>query len=148
MSLNIPEILNHLHINDINEAFSTGSIWGSSADAQVKAIVSPVDGKIVNLFPTKHAIGILSDSGREILIHVGIDTVNLKGQGFETLVSEDARVEKGQPLLKVDLDYVKEHAKSTITPIVFTNLAAGEKIVIERQGHVELKQEGIIKITK
>jgi len=111
-------------------------------------VVSPVDGKIVNLFPTKHAIGILSDNGREILIHVGIDTVNLKGEGFETLVSENARVVKGQPLLKVDLDYIKEHAKSTITPIVFTNLAAGEKIVIEKQGNVELKQEGIIKITK
>ena len=111
-------------------------------------VVSPVDGKIVNLFPTKHAIGILSDGGREILIHVGIDTVNLKGQGFETLVSENDRVVKGQPLLKVDLDYIKEHATSTITPIVFTNLAEGEKIVIEKQGLVDVKQEGIIKITK
>ncbi|MDR6120562.1 glucose-specific phosphotransferase system IIBC component [Bacillus sp. SLBN-46] len=111
-------------------------------------VASPVDGKIVNLFPTKHAIGILSDGGREILIHVGIDTVNLKGQGFETLVSENDRVVKGQPLLKVDLDYIKEHATSTITPIVFTNLAEGEKIVIEKQGLVDVKQEGIIKITK
>jgi glucose PTS system EIICBA or EIICB component len=111
-------------------------------------IVSPVNGKIVNLFPTKHAIGILSDTGREILIHVGIDTVNLKGQGFETLVSENDIVEQGQPLLKVDLDYIKEHATSTITPIVFTNLAEGEKVVIEKQGQVDLKQEGIIKITK
>jgi PTS system D-glucosamine-specific IIC component len=111
-------------------------------------VVSPVDGKIVNLFPTKHAIGILSDNGREILIHVGIDTVNLKGQGFETLVSENERIEKGQPLLKVDLDYIKEHAASTITPIVFTNLAEGEKVVIEKSGLVDLKQEGIIKITK
>ncbi|MEH7254690.1 glucose-specific PTS transporter subunit IIBC [Neobacillus niacini] len=111
-------------------------------------VVSPVNGKIVNLFPTKHAIGILSDTGREILIHVGIDTVNLKGQGFETLVSENDLVRQGQPLLKVDLDYIKEHATSTITPIVFTNLAEGEKIVIEKEGQVDLKQEGIIKITK
>jgi glucose-specific phosphotransferase system IIBC component len=111
-------------------------------------IVSPVNGKIVNLFPTKHAIGILSDTGREILIHVGIDTVNLKGQGFETLVSENDIIEQGQPLLKVDLNYIKEHATSTITPIVFTNLAEGEKVVINTQGQVELKQEGIIKITK
>jgi glucose PTS system EIICBA or EIICB component len=111
-------------------------------------VVSPVDGKIVNLFPTKHALGILSDNGLEILIHVGIDTVNLKGQGFETLVSENERIEKGQPLLKVDLDYIKEHAASTITPIVFTNLAEGEKVVIEKSGLVDLKQEGIIKITK
>jgi PTS system D-glucosamine-specific IIC component len=111
-------------------------------------VVSPVNGKIVNLFPTKHAIGILSDGGREILIHVGIDTVNLKGQGFETLVSENDHVELGQPLLKIDLDYIKEHATSTITPIVFTNLAEGEKVVIEKQGLVDLTQEGIVKITK
>ncbi|MEH7076277.1 glucose-specific PTS transporter subunit IIBC [Neobacillus drentensis] len=111
-------------------------------------IVSPVNGKIVNLFPTKHAIGILSDTGREILIHVGIDTVNLKGQGFETLVSENDIIEEGQPLLKVDLNYIKEHATSTITPIVFTNLAEGEKVVITKQGQVELRQAGIIKITK
>jgi PTS system D-glucosamine-specific IIC component len=111
-------------------------------------IVSPVSGKIVNLFPTKHAIGILSDTGREILIHVGIDTVNLKGQGFETLVSENDIVDQGQPLLKVDLDYIKEHATSTITPVVFTNLAEGEKVVIEKPGQVNLKQTGIIKITK
>ncbi|WP_284036807.1 glucose-specific PTS transporter subunit IIBC [Neobacillus sp. 114] len=111
-------------------------------------VVSPVDGKIVNLFPTKHALGILSDNGREILVHVGIDTVNLKGEGFETLVSENDRVTKGQPLLKFDISYIKEHAKSTITPIVFTNLTEGEKVVIEKQGLVDIKQEGIIKITK
>ncbi|EKN62687.1 PTS system, glucose-specific enzyme II, A component [Neobacillus bataviensis LMG 21833] len=111
-------------------------------------VVSPVDGKIVNLFPTKHAIGILSDSGREILIHIGIDTVNLKGKCFEILVSENDRVEKGQPLLTVDFDYVKANATSTITPIVFTNLAEGERVVIEKQGLVDLKQEGVIKITK
>jgi glucose PTS system EIICBA or EIICB component len=111
-------------------------------------VVSPVDGKIVNLFPTKHAIGILSDSGREILIHFGIDTVNLKGEGFEALVSENDRVQKGQPLLKVDLEHVKNNAKSTITPIVFTNLSEGEKIVINNSGNVDLKEENIISISK
>ncbi|ULT57383.1 glucose-specific PTS transporter subunit IIBC [Neobacillus drentensis] len=111
-------------------------------------VVSPVNGKIVNLFPTKHAIGILSDTGREILIHVGIDTVNLKGQGFETLVTENEIIEQGQPLLKFDINYIKEHATSTITPIVFTNLAEGEKVVLEKSGQVNIKQEGIVKITK
>jgi glucose PTS system EIICBA or EIICB component len=111
-------------------------------------VVSPVDGKIANLFPTKHAIGIMSDNGREILIHVGIDTVNLIGQGFETLVSENDQIKKGQPLLKVDLDYIKKHATSTITPIVFTNLKEGERVTIIKSGLVDEKQEGIIKITK
>nr|WP_295973417.1 glucose-specific PTS transporter subunit IIBC [uncultured Bacillus sp.] len=111
-------------------------------------VVSPVNGKIINLFPTKHAIGILSDSGREILIHVGIDTVNLKGQGFETLVSENDYIEKGQPLLKVDLDFIKQHSPSIITPIVFTNLTPEESVVLNKSGGVSLKEENIIFITK
>jgi glucose-specific phosphotransferase system IIBC component len=111
-------------------------------------VVSPVNGKIVNLFPTKHAIGILSDGGREILIHVGIDTVKLNGEGFEALVNQDDHVEVGQPLLKVDLDLVKSKAPSVITPIIFTNLQEGEQVVIEKQGKVDLKEENIISIQK
>ncbi|MBB2481886.1 PTS transporter subunit EIIC [Bacillus sp. APMAM] len=109
-------------------------------------ITSPVDGKIVIVFPTKHAIGLMSDAGREILIHVGIDTVNLKGEGFEILVSEGERVEAGQQLMKVDLDFLKERVPSIITPIVFTNLKEGETVVIEKEGLVELKEANIISI--
>ncbi|MCE4051904.1 MULTISPECIES: glucose-specific PTS transporter subunit IIBC [Bacillaceae] len=111
-------------------------------------VVSPVDGKIVNLFPTKHAIGIMADSGREILIHFGIDTVKLKGEGFETLVGENDEVKKGQPLLKVDLDFIKENATSTTTPIIFTNLAEGESVQINKPGDVDLNEEDIISIVK
>lgn len=111
-------------------------------------VVSPVNGTIINFFPTKHALGILSDSGREILIHFGIDTVKLDGQGFEALVSQDDRVEIGQPLLKVDLEYIKEHAASSITPIVFTNLFEGESVEINKLGEVALKEENIITIEK
>ncbi|TYR79844.1 PTS glucose transporter subunit IICBA [Priestia megaterium] len=111
-------------------------------------VVAPVDGKIVNLFPTKHALGIESTTGREILIHVGIDTVNLKGEGFEALVAQGDEVKKGQPLLQVDLEFVKENAPSTITPIIFTNLQADEKINILKQGQVSQKEENIINISK
>lgn len=111
-------------------------------------VVSPVAGTIVTLFPTKHALGIQSDSGREILIHVGIDTVKLAGEGFEALVAQGDRVEKGQPLLKVDIDYIQEHATSIITPIIFTNLFEGESVVLNKSGHVELKEENIVTIEK
>lgn len=111
-------------------------------------IASPVEGKIVNVFPTKHAIGIQSDSGHEILIHVGIDTVKLGGQGFDGKVSEGQVITKGQILLEVDLDYVKANAPSTITPIVFTNLKEGESIKIEKQGNVKLGEEDIIRIER
>lgn len=137
-------------ITEVPDAVFSGKMMGDGF-AIVPAegiVVSPVDGKIVNLFPTKHAIGLLSDSRREILIHFGIDTVNLKGEGFEALVSENDRVQKGQPLLKVDLEHIKNNAKSTITPIVFTNLAEGEKIVINKTGNVDLNEENIIFISK
>ena len=111
-------------------------------------VVSPVDGTIVTFFPTKHALGILADSGREILIHVGIDTVKLEGKGFEALVAQGDRVKKGQPLLKFDVDYIKEHATSIITPIIFTNLFEGESVVINKSGNVELKEENIVTIEK
>lgn len=85
-------------------------------------VLSPVKGTVHNTFPTKHALGLVSEDGLEILIHVGLDTVNLKGQGFEMLVTEGDLVDVGTPLLKVDLPYIEANAKSSITPIVFTNL--------------------------
>lgn len=85
-------------------------------------VLSPVKGNVHNTFPTKHALGLVSEAGLEVLIHVGLDTVNLKGQGFEMLVSEGDLVDIGTPLLKVDLPYIEANAKSSITPIVFTNL--------------------------
>lgn len=111
-------------------------------------VVSPVSGKVVNVFPTKHAIGIQSTGGREVLIHVGLDTVNLKGEGFETFINEGDTVKAGQPLLQADLDYIEKNATSTITPIGFTNLAEDEKIALEKQGEVARSEEGIVKISK
>nr|WP_243385407.1 glucose-specific PTS transporter subunit IIBC [Bacillus kexueae] len=109
-------------------------------------VVSPVDGKIVNVFPTKHAIGIQSTSGHEILIHIGIDTVNLKGEGFNVLVSEGQEVKKGDKLVEVDLDYIAKNATSTITPIVFTNLNEGEAVTIVEKGNITAGQSNIIKL--
>ena len=108
-------------------------------------VVSPVAGKIVNLFPTKHAIGIETADGREVLVHVGIDTVNLKGKGFESLVEQGDTVEQGQALLNVDLRIVSEEATSIITPIIFTNLAAGEAVEI-KDGSVRVGEKGRVEI--
>lgn len=84
-------------------------------------VYAPISGTIVNVFPTKHAIGIKSDSGIELLLHVGIDTVKMKGEGFESFIEEGQRIERGEQLLAVDLDLVAEKAKSTITVLVITN---------------------------
>ncbi len=109
-------------------------------------VLAPVAGKIVQVFPTKHAIGIETLDGTEILIHFGIDTVNLKGEGFETFVKQDDHVTQGQKLLDVNLDYVKENAPSIITPIIFTNLKENEMVRIEKEGSVERGDKGLISI--
>lgn len=111
-------------------------------------VVSPVDGNVINVFPTKHAIGLQSEGNREILIHVGLDTVHLEGKGFEILIEQGENVKAGQPLLKADLDYIEQNAKSIITPIVFTNLQEGENLTIQKQGNVETNEKGIIQIEK
>ncbi|TDQ37453.1 PTS sugar transporter subunit IIA [Aureibacillus halotolerans] len=84
-------------------------------------VVSPVDGEILQLFPTKHAIGIQSVSGIEYLIHIGLETVALEGEGFEAHVKQGDKVSAGDLLITVDLDIVAQKANSTITPIVITN---------------------------
>lgn len=93
-------------------------------------VVSPVKGKIVTLFPTKHAIGLETDDGVEVLIHVGIDTVKLEGAGFEALCQEGDQVKVGTPLLQVDLELIESKGKPTITPVIFTNLKAEQRLTI------------------
>lgn len=87
-------------------------------DGEVRA---PVDGEIVQLFPTKHAIGIRSQLGVEVLVHIGLETVGLDGQGFEAHVQQGEYVKKGDLLITIDLKYIRKHAESTISPIVITN---------------------------
>ncbi|MDI4707194.1 PTS glucose transporter subunit IIA, partial [Pseudoalteromonas shioyasakiensis] len=84
-------------------------------------IVSPVNGKVVQIPDSRHAIGLKTDNGTEVLIHVGLETVALGGKGFTLNVSEGDKVRVGQPLLNVDLSYISENASSVITPVVITN---------------------------
>ena len=84
-------------------------------------IVAPFDGTVKTIFPTKHAIGLESDTGIEVLIHIGIDTVKLNGEGFESFVDVNEPVTQGQPLMKINLAYLKEHAPSVVTPVIITN---------------------------
>lgn len=100
-------------------------------------IHAPVEGTVVLVSDTKHAIGLRSDDGTEILIHIGLETVALKGEGFTVLVAAGDRVSMGQALIEVDWDYIREHAKSIITPIVITNSA-------ERNVQLEITKEGIM----
>jgi glucose PTS system EIICBA or EIICB component len=110
-------------------------------------VVSPVDGVVIHLFPTKHAIALRSQLGREILLHVGIDTVHLQGKGFTALVQEGESVSRGQKLLEVDLDLLRAKVPSLVTPVVFTNLQAGESVQLLKQ-EVEQGESGLILVRK
>ncbi|HDP5858908.1 TPA: PTS transporter subunit IIABC [Staphylococcus aureus] len=81
---------------------------------------APFNGKVQMIFPTKHAIGLVSDSGLELLTHIGLDTVKLNGEGFTLHVEEGQEVKQGDLLINFDLDYIRNHAKSDITPIIVT----------------------------
>ena len=80
--------------------------------------VAPVSGVVSKIFSTNHAFSIRTDMGVEVLVHIGLDTVALEGQGFERLVEEGAKVSVGQPIINADLDFILSQGKATITPVV------------------------------
>lgn len=99
-------------------------------------VLSPINGTVVMLFDTYHAIGLKSDEGIEILIHVGMDTVELKGKGFAPCVKTGDRVSIGDCLIEVDLAFVQETGYSIITPMVITNTNEYTTIEPMTVGHV------------
>tara|TARA_Y100000588_G_C13921851_1_gene781859 strand:+ start:72 stop:542 length:471 start_codon:yes stop_codon:yes gene_type:complete len=83
-------------------------------------VKAPCSGKVAQIFPTNHAFGIISEEGVEVLVHIGIDTVELKGQGFSRVVEPGTQVQAGDVIVKVDLEVLKANEKSTVTPVVIT----------------------------
>ena len=105
-----------------DEAFSAGILGqGAAILPEDDTIYAPADGTIANMFSTGHAIGMLTDSGAEVLIHVGMDTVQLNGKGFEPLVQSGDTVKKGQALLKFDRNLIEAAGYSLVTPVIITN---------------------------
>lgn len=131
-----------------DEAFSSGMMGpGFGIHPKDGTVHAPFDGQVVMIFPTKHAIGLKSDTGVEILIHVGLDTVNLNGEGFETLVTDGQVIQCGDPLLIVDLETIKDKVPSIITPVVFTNLV-GQEVTLNKSGFQRAGSTNIISINK
>lgn len=108
---------------------------------------APVDGEVTTLFPTGHAIGITSPEGMEVLIHIGIDTVQLNGEGFKVAVEEGQTVRKGDLLVECDLDLIREKGYSVITPILVTNSDDYSEIEMMKTG-TSKAGEIILKVKK
>lgn len=101
---------------------------GIAIELENELVISPVNGKITSIFPTKHAIVIGKEDGVDIIVHIGIDTVNLDGEGYELFVKEGDEVVVGSHLVKVDIELLKSKGYSTITPILIANKESIKKI--------------------
>jgi PTS system glucose-specific IIA component len=112
-----------LNLEDVPDPVFSQKMMGDgmAIEPSVGILVSPVEGEIIQLFHTKHAIGIKSQTGMEILLHIGLETVAMNGEGFEAFVKEGDKVKPGDKLITFDLNLIKEKAASTITPIIITN---------------------------
>ena len=120
------------------DAFAGGMMGEGAAVTPTDPIVrAPEDGTIAFVFDTKHAIGFTTDSGIEMLIHVGIDTVKLGGQGFEVMVQNGQHVKKGDPMMKLDLDFLTSHAPSIVSPVLCTDLEDNQSVRLLKTGDVK-----------
>lgn len=106
-----------------------------------KNVYAPVDGKITQLFHSHHALGITTENGLELLLHLGLETVNLNGEGFTVFVEENQNISAGDKLFEVDWQLIEEKAESTITPIIITNMELVEKIEVLKDGITSVGDE-------
>ncbi|MGS2779634.1 beta-glucoside-specific PTS transporter subunit IIABC [Robertmurraya sp. GLU-23] len=118
-------------------AFSSGALGkGIAIEPTEGKLLSPVSGTITAIFPTKHAVGITTDDGAEILIHIGMDTVQLQGKFFSTHIDQGARVEKGQLLIAFDIEEIKKAGYSLTTPVVITNTDKYNDFIATSKQHI------------
>lgn len=125
-----------------DEAFSSKMMGDGAAVTPLEPMVcAPEDGEVSFVFDTKHAVGFQTDSGISLLIHVGIDTVKLNGQGFESFVENGQKVKKGEPLLKLDLEYLRENAPSLASPVICSEMEENFRIRLLKNGEVKAGEE-------
>ena len=125
-----------------DEVFSSGAMGDGVAIEPSEGILhAPAAGKVVMTFSTGHAIGMKTNDGAEILMHIGMDTVNLQGKGFETLVAKGDEVKAGDELVKFDIDEIQNAGYIVTTPIVVTNSKDYEHVTVVKNGEVKVGQE-------
>lgn len=128
-----------------DEAFSSGMMGDGIAVLPTDSeITAPVAGTVAFVFDTKHAIGLVTKQGIGVMIHIGIDTVKLNGKGFDVLVETGQIVSAGQPIMQLDLPYLKKHAPSLISPVIITELPDGYKLRPVKTGKVKNGEELLV----
>lgn len=137
-------------LSEVPDDTFSQEIMGAGIAIQPKdnSIKSPVNGEIISIFPTKHAICLKSTDGVEILIHLGLDTVELNGKGFNILVEEGQKVQEGDLIGTMDIDYVQKAGYSILTPVIVTN-STSYKSIHSRKSRGEIYfQEALLTISK
>ncbi|KFD03480.1 PTS system N-acetylglucosamine-specific transporter subunit IIA [Raoultella planticola] len=130
-----------------DEAFASKAVGdGVAVKPTDKTVVAPAAGTVVKIFNTNHAFCLETENGAEIVVHMGIDTVALNGQGFKRLVEEGAEVQAGQPILEMDLDFLNANARSMISPVVCSNSDDYSALVILATGKVVAGQTPLYEI--
>ena len=120
-----------------DQAFAEKMMGDGAVVTPTDAIVrAPEDGEVCFVFETKHAVGFMTESGVSLLIHVGIDTVKLNGEGFKVFVENGQKVKKGEPLLELDLDYLSKNAPSLTSPVLCTELSDNQKVRLLGEGSI------------
>ncbi|MGN0153689.1 MAG: glucose PTS transporter subunit IIA [Lachnospiraceae bacterium] len=121
-----------------DEVFSNKMLGdGAVVTPEDNIVRAPEDGEVAFVFDTNHAVGFLTDTGISLLIHVGIDTVKLEGKGFEVLVENGQKVKKGDPMLKLDLDFLKENAPSIMSPVICSEMEDNQKVRVLGTGEIK-----------
>ena len=125
-----------INIEDVKDPVFSQKMMGDgfAVEPENGHIVSPVAGKVTSVFPTKHALGLVTDNGLEVLVHIGLDTVTLEGKPFEVRVTEGQTVAAGDLLVEADLDAIREAGRETSTIVVFTNADAIKSVKVEHTG--------------
>lgn len=125
-----------INIEDVKDPVFSQKMMGDgfAVEPENGHIVSPVAGKVTSVFPTKHALGLVTDNGLEVLVHIGLDTVSLEGKPFEVKVSEGQTVAAGDLLVEADLEAIREAGRETSTIVVFTNADAIKSVKVEHTG--------------
>ena len=125
-----------INIEDVKDPVFSQKMMGDgfAVEPENGHIVSPVAGKVTSVFPTKHALGLVTDNGLEVLVHIGLDTVSLEGKPFEVKVSEGQTVAAGDLLVEADLDAIRAAGRETSTIVVFTNADAIKSVKVEHTG--------------
>ena len=125
-----------INIEDVKDPVFSQKMMGDgfAVEPENGHIVSPVAGKVTSVFPTKHALGLVTDNGLEVLVHIGLDTVSLEGKPFEVKVSEGQTVAAGDLLVEADLDAIRAAGRESSTIVVFTNADAIKSVKVEHTG--------------